>query len=73
MLGLQQVTTADQFGALPPTTSAPYRLGVLSAQLGELCVPEAVFIMRHDQREFCRGFRSVVGHTLTTKQFLGAQ
>lgn len=54
-----------------PTTTSAYRLGVLSAQLDEICVPEAVFLFRHDIREFCRGYASVKGATITTVQILG--
>ena len=68
-LATQYTVSADQF----PATTAPYRLGALSAQLGEICCPEMIFIMRHEQKEFCRGFVSVVGHTITTRQILGAQ
>lgn len=71
MLATQQVISADQYPATVPPTTAPYRLGVLSAQLDEICVPEAVFIMRHDIREFCRGYASVKGATITTVQILG--
>lgn len=70
-LALQHVVSADQFGATVPPTSSAYRLGVLSAQLGEICVPEQIFIMRHDIREFCRGYASVKGNTITTVQILG--
>lgn len=54
-------------------TTAAYRIGALSAQLGEMCCPEMTFLFLHDRREFCKGFASVAGHTLTTVQFLGVQ
>lgn len=54
-----------------PAMTAAYRLGAYSAQLGEICVPEQMFVFIHDQRDFCKGFASVAGATLTTVQFLG--
>lgn len=54
-----------------PATTAAYRLGMLSAQLGEICCPEMVFVTRHDQREFCKGWRDFAGNSITTTQILG--
>lgn len=59
MQALQQVVAADQYGALPPTTSA-YRLGQYAAQLGEECLPQNTFVFRHEQHEYLRGFRDYV-------------
>ena len=58
---------ADYHGG---TTSA-YRLGAYAAQLGEICCPESYFVFIQDKRDYCRGYQSVAGATLTTAQFLG--
>lgn len=54
-----------------PATSPAYRLGAYAAQLQEICIPENYFVFRNDQKEFCRGYVSVAGHTITTRQILG--
>lgn len=54
-----------------PATTPAYRLGAYAAQLGEICVPEQMFVFIQDQRDFCKGYASVAGATLTTTQFLG--
>ena len=71
MLATQQVTSADQFPATVPPTTQAFRLGALSAQLGEVCCPEVVFLRRNDIKQFCLGYRSIVGNTITTVQILG--
>lgn len=58
---------ADYHGSTTPA----YRLGRLSAQLDELCVPEQMFVFIQDKRDFCAGYASVKDATLTTVQFLG--
>lgn len=73
VIATNYVTAADFIAATVPPTTAAYRLGALSAQLGEVCCPEVVFVRRTEMKEFCRGFVSVAGHTITTRHFLGAQ
>lgn len=60
---------ADYHGA----TSQAYRLGVVTAQLEEICIPEVYFRNPQDKRDFCAGYASVKGATLTTTQFLGGK
>lgn len=50
---------------------SPYMLGVLDAERGELCVPEAYFIRRGQMCEYAEGYEAVAGRTLTTDWFLG--
>lgn len=71
MLATQQVTSADSFPATVPPTTQAFRLGALSAQLGEVCCPEVVYVRRNDIKQFCLGFVSIAGNTITTVQILG--
>lgn len=56
-----------------PATTAAYRLGAYAAQLGEICCPESMFVFIQDKRDYCKGYASVAGATLTTVQFLGGK
>ena len=51
--------------------SYAYRIGMMDAIDGKMgCTPEMYFVVREDMREYCRGYESVAGPTLTTQQFL---
>lgn len=67
MLALQQQTAADSF----PHTTQAYRLGALDAKLGDMACPELYFRNPTQKRDYCEGYRSVAGDTLTTRQILG--
>lgn len=66
-LNTKLITAADHY----PATTAAFRLGAYAAQLGEICCPESLFVFIQDKRDFCKGYASVAGATLTTVQFLG--
>lgn len=53
-------TAADFIAATVPPTTQAYRLGRYAAELGEDCLPQKTFIMRHDIREFIRGYRAAI-------------
>lgn len=52
-------------------TSLPFIWGACDAQSGMICVPEAVFVTKADQREYTRGWAAIKGHNATTRQILG--
>jgi hypothetical protein len=56
----------------PTSHSVAFQFGQQDAQRGEPCVPEAIFVRRADQVEYCRGYEAVSGVTLTTAQFTGS-
>lgn len=56
---------ADYHGS----TTAAYRLGRLSAQLQEAFAPEVIFRRPQDMIDFARGFESVAGPSIFTRQF----
>lgn len=66
-LNTKLITAADHY----PATSQAYRLGVVTAQLQELCLPAMYFRHRDDTRDFARGHESVAGPTLLSRQILG--
>ena len=49
----------------------PYMMGALDAEKGELACPELYYTKRGQMCEYCEGYESVAGVTLTTEQFLG--
>lgn len=51
--------------------SVPYTFGAQDAERGLLCVPEQYFTHADDQRDYCAGYRTIAGETLTTRYFLG--
>lgn len=53
------------------TASVPFTFGAQDAENGLSCVPEMYFSHIDDQRDYCAGYRTVAGETLTTLQFLG--
>lgn len=54
------------------TGSVPFTFGAQDAENGLGCVPEMYFSHIDDQRDYCAGYRTVAGDTLTTVQFLGS-
>lgn len=58
---------ADYF----PATKQAFRIGVLDARLGDLCVPSMYFRHRDDVRAYAMGYESVAGPTLLSRQILG--
>jgi hypothetical protein len=54
-----------------PSGSVPFTFGADDAENGLTCVPEMYWTHIDDQRDYCAGFESVAGATLTTMQFLG--
>lgn len=51
--------------------SIPFKFGEQDAQNGTGCVPEMCFRHIDDKRDYCAGYQSIAGPTLTTCQFLG--
>ena len=51
--------------------STALTFGVKDALNGEYACPEMFFSTTADKCDYCRGFESVAGPTLTTQQFLG--
>jgi hypothetical protein len=51
--------------------SLAYIFGAQDAAQRLLCVPEMLYTHIEDKRDYCRGYESVAGSTLTTGYFLG--
>lgn len=49
----------------------PYMLGVLDAEKGEICCPEAYFIWEGDLLAYVEGYEEVKGENATSKQIKG--
>lgn len=54
-----------------PSASIAYMMGAADAAHGDACVPEMIFTHIDDKRDYCAGYASVTGPTLTTRFFLG--
>jgi hypothetical protein len=52
------------------TASVPFTFGAQDAENGLSCVPEDFFTHLDDIKDYCSGYQSVVGETLTTRYFL---
>lgn len=73
---VQSTTTTRQpefVVALLQADITPYMLGALDAEKGEMACPELYFVKRGQMCEYCEGYESVAGPTLTTRQFLGGR
>lgn len=57
--------------ALQAAEISPYVLGALDAERGEMACPELYYVRRGQMCEYCEGYASVAGPTLTTRHFLG--
>jgi hypothetical protein len=54
----------------PPAHSVAWHLGRLDASNGVMACPELLYADRPKQVEYCEGYASFAGPTLTTEQFL---
>lgn len=51
--------------------SMAFIVGAADAAQRDMCCPEMNFTHIDDKRDYCRGYVSIAGETLTTRQFLG--
>lgn len=56
-----------------PDFVSPFVLGCMDAEEKLPCIPEMYFTKSGDMCEFCEGYESIAGETLTTSQFLRLQ
>ena len=54
-----------------PDFCSPYLLGKMDAEDGEPCIPESYYVWTNQMHDYARGYASVAGQTLTTRQVLG--
>jgi hypothetical protein len=52
------------------SSSVAYNFGIADAREGAVCCPEMCLTHRQDMIDYCRGFESIAGPTITTRQFL---
>lgn len=67
IINAEPQTASDYF----PATKQAFRLGVLDARLGDLCVPAMYFRHSDDMKAYAMGYESVAGPTLLSRQILG--
>jgi hypothetical protein len=59
-----------QQSAVAVTTTIAYTFGQEDARAGQIACPEMCLTHRSDMLDYCRGFESIAGPTITTRQFL---
>jgi hypothetical protein len=64
--------TVNHTAHLVPSVSIPFTFGEQDARQSLPCVPEMYWTHIDDQRDYCAGYRTIAGETVTTRLFLGA-
>ena len=68
----KSTTTVKGASRTVPAAGIAYLIGEMDAMRGDTCCPEMIFTHIDDKRDYCAGYESVGGPTITTRYFLGA-